>query len=72
MMYCHMIEEIEQERQEYLSQRKEIFRRGSYGEALTIVNTKIYMCNRFINLLKSCEEQEIALDAENRMIKNQK
>ena len=66
-MYFHMIEEIEQERQEYLSQRKQIFHRGSYGEALTIVNTKIYMCNRFINLLKNCEAQEIALDAENRI-----
>ena len=72
MMYFHMIEEIEQERQEYIADRNKLFKKGTFGDALAIVNTKIYMCNRFINLLKSCEAQEMALDVENRMIKNQK
>ena len=72
MMYYHMIEEIEQERQEYLADRKKLFQKGTFGDALAIVNTKIHMCNRFITLLKSCEAQEMALEAENRMLKNQK
>ncbi|MBQ9652597.1 MAG: hypothetical protein IJV32_00035 [Bacteroidales bacterium] len=72
MMYCHMIEEIEQERQEYTSKQRQLIREGVYENILAIVNTKIAMCNRFLALLKSFEEQEMALEAENEMIKNQK
>lgn len=72
MMYLHMIEEIEQERQEYIAERVNLLKAGTFGNPLNIANTKIYMCNRFISLLKSCEAQEVALDAENRMLKNQK
>ena len=71
-MYDLMIEEIEQERQEYLAERRKLFEKGTFREAIAIVNTKISMCNRFISLLKSCEEQEIALETENKMLKNQK
>lgn len=69
-MYDLMIEEIEQERQEYLAERRKLFEKGAFREAIAIVNTKISMCNRFISLLKSVEAQEMALAAENQ-IQNQ-
>jgi len=72
MMYEQMIEEIEQERQEYIDDRDRLFKNGNFGSLLTVANTKIYMCNRFISFLKSVEEQEMALEAENEILKSQK
>lgn len=45
----------------YELQRNQLLNAGQYGEPVRILNTKIEMYRLFIQFLKRCEEQELAL-----------
>ncbi|MBE6227602.1 MAG: hypothetical protein E7120_01845 [Bacteroidales bacterium] len=61
MMYDLMIENWEDEKYGYEQQRNQLLNAGQYGEPVRILNTKIEMCRQFVQFLKRCEEQELAL-----------
>lgn len=60
-MYDLMIENWEDEKYGYEQQRNELLNAGQYGEPVRILKAKIEMCRQFIQFLKRCEEQELAL-----------